>query len=331
MADEHDVLIAGEIEDGQLALTTKELLAHGRKLADNLGEEVAVALLGDDIGNTSQEALAFGAGKVYAVTDPLLKDTTTDAYLAALEKVCAEYHPRILLLGKTDIGRDVGPRLAFRLDTVVAQDCLEVRIDPAEKRLTADRPVYGGNCIATVACSGTPMMAIVRAKTAEPLERDDSRQGEVVAVAAGLDASMIRTQVVERVEEAAEGPRLENAPIVVAGGRGLGGPEPFSAELQELADVIGAPVGASRAVVDAGWVPYSYQIGLTGKTITPDLYITVGISGASQHMAGCSGAKVIVAINKDAEANIFKEARYGVAGDWKKVLPAFTQQLKELL
>ena len=134
----------------------------------------------------------------------------------------------------------------------------------------------------------------------------------------------------EEVAEAAEGVRLEDASIIVAGGRGLGGPEPFQAELQDLADALGAPLGASRAVVDAGWVPYSYQIGLTGKTVTPDLYITVGISGASQHMAGCSGAKVIVAINKDADANIFKDARYGIVGDWKKVLPALTEQVKSL-
>ena len=331
MADAQGVLIAGEIEDGQLSLTTKELLGHGRRLAGDLGEEVAVALLSDDIGDTAKEAIAFGADKVYTITDPLLKDTPAEAYAAALEKVSTEYPPRILLLGKTETGRDVGPRVAFRLNTVAAQDCQELRIDSEEKRMIADRPVYGGNCVATVTCSGTPMVAIVRGKTADPLERDDSRQGEVVAVSAGLDASAIRTKVEERVEETTEGVRLEDAPIIVSGGRGLGGPEPFSAELKELADVLGAPMGASRAVVDVGWVPYSFQVGLTGKTVTPDLYIAVGISGASQHMAGCSGAKVIVAINKDSEANIFKEARYGVTGDWKKVLEGFTQQLKELL
>ena len=331
MANEQGVLIAGEIEDGQLSLTTKELLAHGRRLAGDLGEEVAVALLSDDIGDTAKEAFAFGADKVYAVTDPLLKDTPTEAYVTALAKVSTEYPTRILLLGKTETGTDAGPRVAFRLNTVAAQDCLELRIDPGEKRLIVDRPVYGGNCVATVTCASTPMVAIVRGKTTDPLERDDSRQGEIVAVSAGLDASTVRTQVLERIEEATAGVRLEDAPIIVSGGRGLGGPEPFSAELKELADVLGAPLGASRAVVDIGWVPYSHQVGLTGKTVTPELYIAVGISGASQHMAGCSGAKAIVAINKDPEANIFKEARYGVTGDWKKVLAGFTAQLKELL
>ena len=331
MANGQGVLVAGEIQDGQLSLTTKELLAHGRKLAGDLGEEVAVALLSDDIGDIAKEAFAFGADKVYAITDPLLKDASVEAYATGLTKGSMEYEPRILLLGKTEIGTDAGPRVAFRLNTVAAQDCQELRIDAGEKRLIADRPVYGGNCVATVACTGTPMVAIVRGKTTDPLERDDSRTGEVVAVSAALDASAIRTKVEERVEETTEGVRLEDAHIIVSGGRGLGGPEPFSAELKELADVLGAPMGASRAVVDIGWVPYSQQVGLTGKTVAPELYIAVGISGASQHMAGCSGAKAIVAINKDSEANIFKEARYGVAGDWRKVLEGFTQQLKELL
>ena len=330
MADEHGVLIAGEIQEGQLSQSTRELLAHGRGLADALGEELAVALLGDDVGDTPKEAIAFGADKVYAITDPLLNNTPFDAYLAAMHQVSTEHQPRIILMAKGNIGSEVAPRLAFRLNTAAAQDCLDVRIDPSDKRLIAERPVYGGSCIATVTCSQTPMVAIVRGKTAEPLERDDSRQGEVVAVAAGLDPSTVKTRMTEEVAEASEGVRLEDASIIVAGGRGLGGPEPFQAELQELADALGAPVGASRAVVDAGWVPYSYQIGLTGKTVTPDLYITVGISGASQHMAGCSGAKVIVAINKDADANIFKDARYGIVGDWKKVLPALTEQVKSL-
>ena len=212
----------------------------------------------------------------------------------------------------------------------LAQDCLDVRIDPEAKRLLADRPVYGGNAMATVACIDDPQMAAIRPKVYEPLEPDESRQGEVVPFPVELDASVARVKIVEVVKEEAEGIKLEDAGIVVAGGRGLGGPEPFQ-YLEELARVLGAGVGASRAAVDSGWVPVHWQIGLTGKAITPDLYITVGISGASQHMAGCSGAKVIVAINKDAEANIFKESRYGVVGDWQKVLPSFTETLRDLV
>tara|TARA_B100001971_G_C17783605_1_gene330981 strand:- start:23 stop:547 length:525 start_codon:yes stop_codon:yes gene_type:complete len=173
-------------------------------------------------------------------------------------------------------------------------------------------------------------MAVIRGKTTDPLERDDSRQGEVEAVSPGIDASIIKYQVLETVTEEREGIRLEDASIVISGGRGLGGPEPFENELKELADLLGAAMGASRAAVDIGWVPYSYQIGLTGKSIAPDLYITIGISGASQHMAGCSGARVVVAINRDLNANIFQEASYGVAAEWQKVLPAFIQQVREL-
>ena len=330
MADEQGILIAGEILEGQLSQSTKELLAHGRGLANTLDEELTVGLLGDDVGNTPKEAISFGADKVYAIADPLLKNTHLDAYLAAIHKVCTEQKPRIILVGKGAIGSEVAPRLAYRLDTATLQDCLDVRIDTTDKRLIAERPVYGGSCIATVTCSQTPMIAIIRSKTAEPLEQDTTRQGEVVTLTPGLDQAIIKTLMTEEVAEASEGIRLEDASIIVAGGRGLGGPEPFENELKELADVLGAPMGASRAVVDAGWVPYSYQIGLTGKTVTPDLYITVGISGASQHMAGCGGAKVIVAINKDADANIFKDARYGIVGDWKKVLPALTAHLKSL-
>ena len=203
-------------------------------------------------------------------------------------------------------------------------------IDPQTKRLLANRPVYGGNAMATVSCVDTPQVAAIRPKVYEPPEAEESRQGEMVPFDVELDPSIATSRVVSVVTEEAEGVRLEDARIVVAGGRGLGGPEPF-ADLEELARVIGAGVGASRAAVDSGWVPPGWQIGLTGKTITPDLYITVGISGASQHMAGCSGAKVIVTINKDPDANIFKESRYGVVGDWQKVLPALTEALRDLV
>ena len=180
-----------------------------------------------------------------------------------------------------------------------------------------------------VSCTHTPQIAAIRPKTYEPLDPDAGRSGQVVAFPVDIDASAAKTRVVDVVKEEAEGIKLEDARIVVSGGRGLGGPEPFS-QLEELAGLLGGAVGASRAAVDSGWVPANYQVGLTGKTITPDLYITVAISGASQHMAGCSGSKAIVAINKDADANIFKEARYGVVGDWEKVIPALTETVREL-
>ena len=329
MADGTGVLIIGDASGGQLASTTLELLAAGQKVASDLGEELSVALLGDTLDVPAQQAIAHGAQKVYAVNHPLLAEYQIDLRLAALEALCKETSPRVVLVARTDEGRELGPRLAFRLGIGMAQDCLEVSVDAAEKRLLANRPVYGGNAIAVVSCDQTPQIAAIRPKAYEPAEADSSRQGEVVSFPVELDASQARTQVVDTVVEEAEGVKLEDARIVVSGGRGLGGPEPF-AHLEELAKIMGGTVGASRAAVDSGWVPSSYQVGLTGKTITPDLYITVAISGASQHMAGCSGAKVIVAINKDAEANIFKEARYGVVGDWESVLPALTEAIREL-
>ena len=324
------VLVVGEIESGRLTTTSKELLAAGRQLAGQLGDELAIGVLGSDLDGPATEAITSGADKVYAVANPLLDEYQVDLYLAALDKLCRDLSPSVVLLARTAIGREVAPRLAFRLGVGLAQDCLEVSIDPESKVLRANRPVYGGSCIATVTCSGTPQMAAVRPKVYEPLELDESRHGEIIPFQVELDPSMAKVRVVERVQEESEGIKLEDAGIVVSGGRGLGGPEPFK-QLEELAGILGAGVGASRAAVDSGWVPYTWQVGLTGKTITPDLYITVGISGASQHMAGCSGAKVIVAINKDADANIFKEARYGVVGDWQKVLSAFTETVRELV
>ncbi len=324
------VLVVGESAEGQLNLISKELLAGGRRLADVLGQDLAIALLGSGTGGSAQEAISCGADRVYSVGNPLLDTYQVDLYLSALDKLCREVAPNIVLLGRTAIGREVAPRLAFRLGVGLAQDCLEVRIDPETHGLLADRPVYGGNAMATLACVNTPQMAAIRPKVYAPLEADESRQGEVIQFNVELDPTLARTKVVNVVKEESEGIKLEDASIVVAGGRGLGGPEPFK-DLEELARVIGAGIGASRAAVDSGWVPPNWQIGLTGKAITPDLYITVGISGASQHMAGCSGAKVIVAINKDAEANIFKESRYGVVGDWQKVLPALTEALRDLV
>ena len=329
MAEVAAVLVLGECLGGQLSPTTSEIIAAGRKLADELGASVACGLLGHRLGQASAAALAQGADRVYVVDDPLLADFQIELHLEALTGLCRAVDPRILLMARTQIGRDVAPRLAARLGVPLAQDCLEVKIDAPTKNLLATRPVYGGNAMATVLCTESPQFATVRPKAYAPLPAEASRQGEVTAVPVALDASMAKTRVINTVKEEAEGVKLEEARIVVAGGRGLGGPEGFR-PLQELAKVLGAGIGASRAAVDSGWVPYSWQIGLTGKTITPDVYLTVGISGASQHIAGCSGAKCIVAINKDREANIFRYARYGIVGDWQKVIDAIIEAARAL-
>ena len=329
MAEGQGVLVLGEVEGGEIGLTSQELLTVAREVADALGEELAVGLLADSVEGAAQQAIHHGADRVYAVTHPLLAQYQIDLYLAAMEALCREIKPNIVLIARTEEGRELAPRLAFRLGVGLAQDCLEISVDTATRRLLANRPVYGGNAVAVVSCDYTPQIAAVRPKVYEPKDPDTSRQGQVVSFPVELTDSTARTRLVERVQEEATGVKLEDARIVVSGGRGLGGPDPFQ-NLEELAKLLGGAVGASRAAVDSGWVPPNFQVGLTGKTITPDLYITVAISGASQHMAGCSGAKVIVAINKDAEANIFKEARYGVVGDWEQVVPAFTEAVREL-
>jgi len=330
MADESGVLVLGDLTAGALSLTSLELLAAGRGLADSLGQELAIGVFGATLDQPSSQAISHGADKVYAVTHPLLGDYQVDLHVTAMEALVKEANPSIVLIGRTNQGRELAPRLAFRLGVGLAQDCLEVSIDASSSKLLANRPVYGGNAVAVVSFNYTPQVAAIRPKAYEPLEADASRQGQVVSFPVEIDASQARCQVVETVEEEAEGVKLEDARVVVSGGRGLGGPEPF-AVLEDLAKLLGGAVGASRAAVDSGWVPSSYQVGLTGKTITPELYITVAISGASQHMAGCSGAKVIVAINKDAGANIFKEARYAVVGDWEQVIPAFAEAVRELV
>ncbi len=329
MAEYKGVLILGETSDGKLAPITAELLGGGRKLADALGEELAAALLGSGIGNLARDAIAFGADKVYVVDDPLLEHYLTETYVTVMEKVARQVKPNILLMGQTAIGRDLAPRLAFRLDTSVSLDCLALSIDPGTKLMVQTKAVYGGNAQANYICEARPQMATVRAKAMDPLPRDDSRRGEVVKIEAGLDPAQMKTKFIQMVKEEVVGIKLTDAPVVVSGGRGMGEAANFK-YIEELAKILGGAVGASRPPCDMGWVPASLQIGLTGAIVSPTLYIAVGISGAAQHISGMSGSKNIVAINKDPDANIFKVAHYGVVGDWKKVLPAFIEKVKEL-
>jgi electron transfer flavoprotein alpha subunit len=331
MADNTGVMIIGECVECAPVAITYELLGVGRKLADSLGEPLSAVLLADKVGDAAKDVIAFGADKVYVVESPLLKDYVTDSYVNALENLCHEVKLNILLIGQTPMGRDLAPRLAFRLGTGVTLDCLDLKIEPQSKLMVQTKPVYGGNALAEIVCEKTrPQMATVRPKTMEPLPRDDSRKGEVISFDPKLDASKIRAKFVERVKEKVEGVKLEDANVIVCGGRGMGGPDNF-AMLKELATMLGGAMGASRPPCDNGWVPATLQIGLTGKIVSPTLYIAVAVSGASQHLSGCSGAKNIIAINKDAEANIFKVARYGVVGDYKKVMPPFINKVKELL
>ena len=329
MADNKGVMILIETIDGKLTNIAQELLGAGRKLANDLTEELSALVGGSGVANIAGEAIAFGADKVYIVDAPLLKDYRTDAYVSVVDKVVKQANPRILLMGQTTIGRDLAPRAACRMATGAILDCIALEIEASTKQLLMTKPVYGGNARAIYTMETLPQVATVRAKAMTALAPDSSRKGQVVVIDAGLDPAAVKTNVLQKVVAETTGIKLEDASVVVAGGRGIGGPEGFK-QLEELAKLLKGAVGASRPPCDNGWVPDTIQIGLTGKIVSPYVYIAVAVSGASQHMAGCSGSKNIIAINRDAEAAIFKEARFGVVGDWKKIIPAFEAKVKEL-
>jgi electron transfer flavoprotein alpha subunit len=330
VADNKGILICGEILDGKLSPITTELLGCGRKLADILQEEVICSLIGNQLGGVPQKAVAYGANKVYIIDEPLFREYQTDSYVLAMAKLVQAVSPRILLFGQTSMGRDLAPRLAFKLGVSLSTDCLDLAVNPSTKLLEQTKPVYGGNARAIFTSDAIPQMATVRQKAMSALTPDDSRKVEIVTFKAEIDQSQIRTKIIETVKEQVAGIKLEDATVIVAGGRGIGNAEGFK-QLEELAKLLKGAVGATRPPCDQKWMPDTAQVGLTGKIVTPELYIAVAVSGASQHLAGCSGSKNIVAINKDPEANIFKEARFGVVGDWKQVIPALTQRVKELL
>jgi electron transfer flavoprotein alpha subunit len=330
MAEYKGIAVYCEVKDGKILPIAAEGLGIGRKLADELGQELAAILVGSNVGNLAQQAIAQGADRAYVVDDPLLKDYQTDAYVNVMEKVINQITPQVLIMGQNDTGRDLAPRLAFRLGVTVTMDCVDLAIDPASKRLLQTKPVYGGNAQAVFTSDTNPQMVTIRTKAMTALEPDASRKGEVTSIPADLKVSDIKTKILDKVVEEVAGIKIEDAEIVVSGGRGIGSAEGFQ-QLEELAKMLKGAVGASRPPCDNGWVPDTIQVGLTGKIIAPELYIAIAISGSSQHMSGCSGSKTIVAINKDAEANIFRQARFGVVGDWKKVLPAFSEKVKALL
>ncbi len=318
------ILVVGEVEEGSLAKITAEMLGAARRLSGD--GTITCALIGSGVEASGQAAIALGADEVLVVDDAALAEYNTDTYLQAMLKIAEQASAPIILFGQTDLGRDLAPRLAFHLDTGVIMDTIELAMEG--DRLQGTRPCYGGNALAVNVVQGNPQIATVRAKSQDPAAEDASRQGTVTKIDAAIDQSAVRVKVTGRSGVSAEGIRLEDADVVVSGGRGLGGPEGFGV-IEELASALGAAVGASRAVCDLEWRPVSEQVGLTGKVVSPTLYIAVAISGASQHMAGCSGSKNIVAINKDADANIFKAARFGIAEDFAKVMAPLIEAVKQ--
>ncbi len=320
-------LIVAERSEGHLAPIGFELLGVGRGLATAAGEPLLALLIGTD-----EQAAALGVGgadRVHLLDEQALEPYVLETRLAALERAVREIGPRAVLLGHTSTGRDLAPRLAIRLGVGLTTDATSLAYDRAEGVVVATRPVFGGLVISEQVPRGQPQVITVRPKTQEPAAVEPGRVAEVLRLAVELSDVTPRTRVLDRVKVRAGAKRLEDAEVVVAGGRGIGGPEGFRL-LEELAEVLGGVVGASRVAADAGWVSSDQQVGLTGKITSPKLYVAVGISGAMQHMAGCATARTIVAINTDPDAAIFEKAHFGIVGDYRTVVPALTDACRAL-
>ena len=317
-------------EDGTARNVGLELLTPGRDLANKQGGQLAAVVIGCQVQPAVDAVNELGADKIYVIDGEEFQHYTTDAYTNAMEYLIKKYGPTSMLIGATNYGRDLGPRLSCRLQSGLTADCTALDIDPEDGRVAWTRPAFGGNLMATIKCPERfPQIGTVRPgvfKKGVPA----GGKAEIIREDFHVAAEEIRVKLLEVIQEAAEGiVDLEGADIIVSGGRGVGSPEGF-APLKELADVLGGVVGSSRAAVDAGWIPYAHQVGQTGKTVAPKLYIACGISGAIQHLAGMSGSDCIVAINKDPEAPIFEVADYGIVGNLFEVLPVLTEEIKKL-
>ena len=316
-------------EDGSAKNVGLELLTPGKEMAAKQGGALAAVVIGCGVDAAVDAANAHGAEKIIVVDGPEYQHYTTDAYAIALCALVEKYGPTSMLIGATNIGRDLGPRVSCRLHTGLTADCTALDIDAESGNVAWTRPAFGGNLMATILCPDhRPQIGTVRPgvfKKSAPGEGT----AEIIREDIRVPAEQIRTQVLELIEElGSEKVDLEGAEIIVSGGRGVGGPEGF-APIRELAEVLGATVGASRAAVDSGWIPHAHQVGQTGKTVGPKLYIACGISGAIQHLAGMSGSDVVVAINKDPDAPIFDVADYGLVGNLFEVIPVLVQEIKK--
>ena len=308
-----------------------ELLAAGRGLADKQGGALIGVVIGSGADAAVKSATAYGADKIIVVDGKEYEHYTTDAYATAMYELVTKYGPTSILIGATNNGRDLGPRLSCRLKTGLTADCTSLAIDEESGNVAWTRPAFGGNLMATILCPDTrPQIGTVRPGVFKKCAPDEARTAEVIQENIHVAPEKIRTELLEVIKEAAgEIVDLEGAEIIVSGGRGVGGPEGFK-PIQELAEVLGATVGASRAAVDSGWIGHSHQVGQTGRTVGPKIYIACGISGAIQHVAGMSSSKCIIAINKDETAPIFNVADYGVVGDFFEILPILTAEIKKL-
>ena len=324
-----DIWVFAEQRQGKITPVVIELLGEGRKLADTKGIKLNAILLGKDVNGLAEELIAYGAETVYVADDPLLENFTTDGYTKVIVDAVNEIKPEIVLIGATNIGRDLAPRIASRLNTGLTADCTKLEIDPEDGKIKQTRPAFGGNIMATIACPDfRPQMSTVRPGVMQKLDADPSRKGEVINFDAKLTEADKTVEIIEEVRETTKRVNIEEADVLVSAGRGVGGPDKFQ-PLEDLAAVLKGTVSGSRATIDSGWLPKERQVGQTGKTVRPQLYMACGISGAIQHLAGMEESDFIVAVNKNPEAPIFEVADIGVVGDLHKVLPLVTEEIKK--
>ena len=325
------ILVYLEQAKGTLRNVGLELLGQGRILADRFGCELAaVVLTGENGQSMAKQAIAFGADKVYLIEGADYSQYNTDGYTYAIMNLLQEYKPEGFLLGATTDGRDLAPRIAARLKTGLCADCTGLGVDEEKRLIVWTRPTFGGNVMADIICpERRPQMGTVRPKVFKKPEADNARSGEVVPFKVELPAGTVRTKFIR--EESPEGTvcNLEEAEVIVSGGRGLGSPDNFKL-IEDLAAAFNGVVGSSRAAVDAGWIGHLHQVGQSGKTVGPKVYVACGISGAIQHLAGMNSSDIIIAINKDPDAPIFQAADYGIVGDLHEVLPLLTSEINKL-
>lgn len=325
-----DVLILGEMQTGVLDDKTRELISVGKRLAADLNVGISVVIAGDAVSAAAEQAATYGPDRVVKLEHPLLKGFTPELWLASLEQACKQIQPQVLLMTHGPVSMELGPRLAYRLNSQLTTDCIDLAIDPGDGRLLRTKAVSGGNANAVFKCPGDPQMATLRSKIFEPAEAVDAN-GKIDALAPEIDASMIRVKSIEIVKE--EVVSLDGARVVIAGGAGLGDKDGFEL-LEVLAKVLeksfdSVMIGCSRVAVDKGWISSDRQVGLTGSIISPEIYVAVGISGASHHLVGMIRSQKIIAINTDKGCNIFRVADYGVVEDYEKMIPALIERLEE--
>ena len=329
IADYKGVWVFAEQREGKLQKVSLELLGEGKKIADKIGVKLTALLLGENIEDLAKELVAYGADEVLIADHPLLANYTTDGYTRVISDLVNERKPEVMFIGATFIGRDLGPRVAAKLGTGLTADCTSLDVDPDTKFLLATRPAFGGNLMATIACEAhRPQMATVRPGVFEK-NNTPSSEATIEKVEVALKAEDIRTEIVETHKEHKEIADIAEANIIVSGGRGVGAKENFKL-LEDLAEALGGTVGASRAAVDSGLREKDYQVGQTGKTVRPTIYIACGISGAIQHLAGMQDSDYIIAINKDESAPIMKAADLAIVGDLNKVIPEIIAKAKAL-